>query len=77
MGTTKTYLFSDEQYKIAIAISSFTHTARRTIIHHLLKVIACINSNLVQELSLVQATISQYASELKNIGIIQETIEET
>jgi predicted transcriptional regulator len=38
-------------------------------------VTACICSNLVDELGLAQATISQHLKELKNIGVIQGPIE--
>jgi len=40
-----------------------------------LKSNACINGHLVAELGLAQATISQHLSALKDIGIIQGTIE--
>ena len=75
MGVTKTDLFSESQNGIAIAAKAFSHPARVAIIEYLLKANACINSDLVQELGLAQATISQHLRELKDIGIIQGTIE--
>ena len=36
---------------------------------------SCINGDLVDELGLAQATISQHLRELKKIGIIQGSIE--
>ena len=75
MGVTKTDLFSSEQNDIAQIAKAFAHPARVAIIQHLLKANACINSDLVQELGLAQATISQHLKELKDIGIIQGTIE--
>ena len=75
MGLTKTDLFSDEQNDIALAAKAFAHPARVAIIQYLLKTDACINGELVQELGLAQATISQHLRELKNIGIIQGSIE--
>lgn len=75
MGVTKTDLFSSEQNDIAQIAKAFAHPARVAIIQHLLKANACINSDLVQELGLAQATISQHLRELKDIGIIQGTIE--
>ena len=75
MGLTKTDLFSDEQNDIALAAKAFAHPARVAIIQYLLKTDACINGELVQELGLAQATISQHLRELKNIGIIQRSIE--
>ncbi|MBN3581044.1 winged helix-turn-helix transcriptional regulator [Algoriphagus aestuarii] len=75
MGVTKTDLFSDVQNEIAVAAKAFAHPARVAIIQYLLKSNACINGDLVQELGLAQATISQHLRELKEIGIIQGTIE--
>ena len=75
MGVTKTDLFSDVQNEIAVAAKAFAHPARVAIIHHLLRANACVNGDLVQELGLAQPTISQHLRELKDIGIIQGTIE--
>ncbi len=75
MGVTKTDLFSEVQNDIAKAAKAFAHPARVAIIHYLLKTNACVNGDLVQELGLAQATISQHLRELKDIGIIQGTIE--
>ena len=75
MGVTKTDLFTDVQNEIAVAAKAFAHPARVAIIQYLLRSNACINGDLVQELGLAQATISQHLRELKDIGIIQGTIE--
>jgi predicted transcriptional regulator len=75
MGVTKTDLFSDVQNEMAVAAKAFAHPARVAIIQHLLNTNACINGDLVQELGLAQATISQHLRELKDTGIIQGTIE--
>lgn len=75
MGVTKTDLFSETQNELALAAKAFAHPARIAIIQYLLKSNACINGDLVQELGLAQATISQHLRELKDIGIIQGNIE--
>ena len=75
MGVTKAELFSDVQNDLAHSAKAFAHPARVAIIQYLLKTNACINGDLVQELGLAQATISQHLRELKNIGIIHGTIE--
>ncbi len=75
MGVTKRDLFSTEQNDIALSAKAFAHPARVAIIHYLLRANACINSDLVQELGLAQATISQHLRELKDVEIIQGTIE--
>lgn len=77
MGITKSDLFTDEQNAFAQMGKVFSHPARVAILQHLLKANACINSDLVQELGLAQATISQHLKELKQVGIIQGTIEGT
>ena len=56
---------------------AIAHPARIAILQHLLKANACINGDLVEELGLAQATISQHLKELKSVGLIQGTIEGT
>ncbi len=77
MGLTKTNLFTEKQNALSNIAKAMGHPARVAIIQHLLKANACINSDLVQELGLAQATVSQHLKELKGIGIIQGTIEGT
>lgn len=75
MGITKSNLFTDEQNELAQIAKVFAHPARIAIVQYLIKANACINGDLVEELGLAQATISQHLRELKEIGIIQGTIE--
>ena len=75
MGVTKTNLFTEEQNNIALISKVFAHPARVAILQYLLKANTCINGDLVNELGLAQATISQHLREMKQIGIIQGTIE--
>lgn len=75
MGVTKTDLFTKEQNDMALIAKAFAHPARVAIVEHLLKANACINSDLVEELGLAQATISQHLRELKEVGIIRGSIE--
>lgn len=77
MGLSKTTLFTEEQNELALMAKAFAHPARIAIIEYLLKANQCINSDLVSELGLAQATISQHLKELKTIGIIQGTVEGT
>ncbi|RYY12832.1 MAG: ArsR family transcriptional regulator [Chitinophagaceae bacterium] len=77
MGVTKTEIFNDRQNKLASMMKALAHPARIAIIQHLVKTNACICGDLVDELGLAQATISQHLKELKNIGIIQGNIEGT
>jgi predicted transcriptional regulator len=75
MGLTKTEIFTDEQNALAVALKAMAHPARIAILQHIIKANACICGDLVEELGLAQATISQHLKELKNAGIIQGTIE--
>jgi DNA-binding transcriptional ArsR family regulator len=75
MGTTKTDLFTTEQNALARLAKALGHPARIAILQHLLNAKACINSDLVQETGLAQATVSQHLRELKDLGLIQGNIE--
>ncbi|HVU84375.1 MAG TPA: metalloregulator ArsR/SmtB family transcription factor [Puia sp.] len=77
MGLTKTAIFNEKQNRLAQMMKALAHPARIAIIQHLLKAEACICGDLVEELGLAQATISQHLKELKNVGLIQGTIEGT
>lgn len=75
MGITKTEMFTDKQNKLATLFKVLGHPARIAILQHIINQKTCICNDLVEELGLAQATISQHLKELKNIGIIQGTIE--
>ncbi|SDL44407.1 ArsR/SmtB family transcription factor [Siphonobacter aquaeclarae] len=75
MGVTKTAIFTDEQNRLAIQLKALAHPARIAILQQIISANACICGDLVDELGLAQATISQHLKELKNAGIIQGTIE--
>ena len=75
MGVTKSDLFTPEQNQLANLAKALAHPARIAILQYLLECRTCINGDLVQELGLAQATISQHLRELKNIGLIKGTIE--
>jgi len=74
MGLTKTEIFTAEQNELAQFAKVLGHPARIAIIQHLVKVNTCICGDLVNEIGLAQATISQHLKELKNIGIIKGNI---
>lgn len=77
MGLTKTDLFSKKQNEIATMAKAIAHPARIAILQTLIKANACICGDLVEELGLAQATISQHLKELKTAGLIQGTVEGT
>lgn len=75
MGVSKTEHFTEKQNKIAIMAKALGHPARIAIIEYLLKVNACVCRDIVEELPLAQATISQHLKELKNAGLIKGNID--
>src|SRR5450432_4821715 len=77
MGVTKSEIYTDEQNKLAVQLKAIAHPARIAILQVLIKANACICGDLVEELGLAQATISQHLKELKNAGFIKGTIEGT
>ena len=77
MGITKSEIFTSKQNKLANLLKALAHPARIAIIQHLVKAEHCICGDLVDELGLAQATISQHLKELKNIGIIKGCVEGT
>lgn len=77
MGVTQAHLFSEEQNELALIAKAIAHPARIAILQHLIKSKSCINGDLVLEIGLAQPTISQHLRELKELGIIQGTIEGT
>jgi len=75
MGVTKTDLFTEQQNELAKVAKVLAHPARIAILQYLIQSNTCINGDLVQELGLAQATISQHLRELKETGIIKGSIE--
>ncbi len=75
MGLTKTEIFTDRQNRIADLAKAFAHPARVAILQLLAKRQSCICGDLVDELPLAQATVSQHLKELKRIGIIRGDID--
>jgi DNA-binding transcriptional ArsR family regulator len=77
MGLTKSEIFTDRQNRLAQMMKALAHPARIAIIQYLIKTQACVCGDLVEELGLAQATISQHLKELKTAGLIQGTIDGT
>ena len=75
MGITKSQIFSEEQNQLAKVAKVLGHPARIAILNHIINSNSCICNDLVDEIGLAQATISQHLKELKSIGIVSGTIE--
>ena len=74
MGITKSDKFTEEQNELALIAKSFAHPARVAILEYLLKADSCVCGDLVLEIKLAQATVSQHLKELKTLGLIKGTI---
>lgn len=77
MGLVKTEIFKVEQNNLARFAKALGHPARVAILQHLFKINQCICGDLVLEIGLAQATISQHLKTLKSLGLIQGTVEGT
>lgn len=75
MGITKSEHFTDRQNELANVLKALGHPARVAIVEYLIQHKQCICGDIVNELPLSQATISQHLRELKQVGIIQGNIE--
>ncbi len=71
MGTSKTEQFDAYQNELALMAKALSHPARVAILQLLLRSSACVCSDLVPELGLSQATVSQHLKELKQLGLIK------
>lgn len=77
MGLTKTEIFTEAQNELAAMAKVLAHPARIAILQELIKLNSCVCGDLVTEIGLAQATISQHLKELKTIGLIKGTIDGT
>jgi ArsR family transcriptional regulator, arsenate/arsenite/antimonite-responsive transcriptional repressor len=75
MGLSKKEAFSARQNKIADLAKALAHPARIAILEFLARQDACVCGDIVNELPLSQATVSQHLAELKRIGLINGEIE--
>ncbi|GAB3221096.1 ArsR/SmtB family transcription factor [Spirosoma arcticum] len=75
MGATKAEVFTAEQNRIADLAKAFAHPARVAILQLLAQRQTCVCGDLVDELPLAQATVSQHLKELKRIGIVEGEID--
>jgi DNA-binding transcriptional ArsR family regulator len=75
MGVTKTEYYTKDQIDLAAVLKVLGHPARIAILQSIIKTNACICGDLVTEIGLAQATISQHLKELKSAGLIKGTVE--
>jgi len=75
MGTTKTQIFTQKQNELAQYFKVLGHPARVAILQYVSQQNACICNDLVEEIGLAQATISQHLKELKSIGLLDGEVD--
>ncbi len=75
MGKTKTELFSTYHNELAAMAKAIAHPARIAILEYLINKGSCMCGDIVDELPLSQATVSQHLKAMKNAGIIKGNIE--
>lgn len=77
MGKTKTELFSTQHNELAAMAKAIAHPARIAILEYLAKKGSCVCGDIVEELPLSQATISQHLKAMKEAGLIKGEIDGT
>jgi ArsR family transcriptional regulator len=75
MGLSKKESFTAKQNRIADLAKAIAHPARVAILEFLASKEACICGDIVEELPLSQATVSQHLAELKRVGLIKGEFE--
>jgi ArsR family transcriptional regulator len=75
MGLSKKDSFDVRQNRIADLAKALGHPARIAILQFLANQNACMCGDIVEELPLSQATVSQHLAELKRVGLIKGEID--
>ncbi len=75
MGLSKKESFTAKQNRLADLAKALAHPARIAILEFLARQNACICGDIVEELPLSQATVSQHLAELKRVGLVKGEIE--
>lgn len=74
MAFSKAGDFEEKDVLVARFAKALSHPARVAILRLLAKQTACYCGDLVQELPIAQATVSQHLKELKDAGLIEGEI---
>ncbi|GAF02275.1 ArsR/SmtB family transcription factor [Saccharicrinis fermentans] len=71
----KTNVFSEELQELARFAKAISHPARLAILKYLAETKTCISGDISGSLPLSRSTVSQHLNELKELGLIQGTID--
>lgn len=75
MAFTKAASFESTDQEIADFAKGLAHPARVVILRYLAEKRTCICGDIVEELPLSQATVSQHLKELKQRGLVQGNVD--
>lgn len=75
MAVSKKEEFTQEDIWLADVAKALSHPARIKILKMLTEMENCMVGNIVDQLPLAQATVSQHLKELKRVGLIQGEID--
>lgn len=75
MAINKKEVFSESDQQLAIIAKALSHPARIAIIRKLSCNDSCVCGDIVEDLPLAQSTVSQHLKELKQVGLIQGSID--
>ena len=75
MGNTKTERFTEQHNRLAIIAKALAHPARIAILEVLIRKGDCFCGDIVEEIPLSQATVSQHLKAMKSAGLIKGNID--
>ena len=75
MGASKVDIYSNDINQIAAVAKVFSHPARVAILQYVSSQEACICNDIVEEIGLAQATISQHLKVINDAGLLKGTFE--
>ena len=75
MGVSKMDMYTEDIKTVAKIAKVFAHPARVAILSYISQQPSCICGDLVDEIGLAQATISQHLKVIKDAGLLEGTIE--
>ena len=75
MAVSKKEEFTQEDIWLADVAKALSHPARIRILKILTNMSSCMVGNIVEQLPLAQATVSQHLKELKRVGLIRGEID--